>query len=258
VTPTYADDGFVLRPKLLRADTLRSLTAIVERVHRQWLAANAETARRDALVNSSSLTSTRWFPPPFEAERRAFFDALAAPELHDIVTAALGADVYFHGTQLFFDPLGPRRPYWHRDLQYLGLDEDRQRALLGKLRHFHVRIPLRPERRFLLVPGSHARWDTGAEYDVRLERDGHGSHEDLPTARAFDLDPGDVLLFSAHMLHRGTYDGNPQRLSLDLMVGEPHPDVSIERDPDELPTEHELAGIRRPSWYRRAHALHIA
>jgi hypothetical protein len=54
------------------------------------------------------------------------------------------------GTQLFFDPLGGRRkPYWHRDIQYTGYEEPKQRALLSELRSLHVRIPLRPERSFM-------------------------------------------------------------------------------------------------------------
>ena len=73
----------------------------------------------------------------------------------------------------------------------------------------------------MLVPGSHARWDTDLERDVRLERSGHRSWEDLPSATMFALNPGDILIFSAHMLHRGTYEGNSGRLSLDLMLGKP-------------------------------------
>jgi hypothetical protein len=57
------------------------------------------------------------------------------------------------------------------------------------------------------------------------------------------------------MLTGGTYDGNPDRLSLDLMVGCPDPRVPGARDADELPTAEELARIRRPQWYERAHAL---
>lgn len=131
----------------------------------------------------------------------------------------------------------------------MGLDETAQQRLLPELRHLHVRIPLRPERGFLLVPGSHARWDTTEERDVRFEQDGHRSHEDLTTARSFDLVPGDVLVFSAHMLHRGT--NGQDRLSLDLMVG--RPDGTIPGpDAAQLPTAAELARIRRPEWYRRA------
>lgn len=253
---TYREHGFVLRRGLLPDETLRLVTNSLERVHCAWLAEQGDEGRRLDLVNSYGLTASRYFPPPFRVERAALFDGLADPTIHDLVTETFADDLYFHGTQMFFNPLaGRRKPYWHRDVQYMGLDEDRQEVLFGELCNLHVRIPLRAERSFLLVPGSHARWDTASERDVRLERDGHASSEDLPTARAFDLLPGDVLLFSAHMLHRGTYEGNGERLSLDLMLGRPHAAVRAGPDRDQLPDSDELAGVRYPGWYQRAHQL---
>jgi len=253
---TYKRDGFVLRRRLLSPEIVARLVGIGERVHAQWMQEHAEEARKRDLINSTGLTATRYFHSPFDSERRIFFDALADAALWDLLTALFGDDLYFHGTQMFFNPLdGRRQPYWHRDLQYMGYDETRQQALLGELCNLHVRVPLRPERRFLLVPGSHARWDTDLERDVRLERSGHRSWEELPSATPFDLDPGDILIFSAHMLHRGTYEGNSGRLSLDLMLGKPHPDIPMTLEVQELPTAGELGSLRHPQWFVRAKKL---
>jgi hypothetical protein len=201
------------------------------------------------------LTDIRYFRPPLDAERGIFFDALANDDLVNILTAVFGDDLYFHGTQMFFNPLNGRRPYWHRDLQYMGYDETRQQELLRELCNLHVRIPLRPEQGFMLVPGSHERWDNELEHDVRLERSGHASCEELPAAVGFDLEPADVLIFSAHMLHRGTYEGNGERLSLDLMLGRPHPEMPMTLHEDELPTATELARLRHPEWFARARKM---
>jgi ectoine hydroxylase-related dioxygenase (phytanoyl-CoA dioxygenase family) len=252
---TYEKEGFVLRRRLLSSDTVACLLAIGERVHAQWLQEHAEEAHKHDLINSSGLTATRYFQPPFDSERRIFFDALADNALWDLLTAVFGDDLYFHGTQMFFNPLGGRRPYWHRDLQYMSYDESRQRMLLGELCNLHVRIPLRSERDFMLVPGSHARWDTDLEREVRLEGSGHHSWEELPSATTLDLDPGDTLIFSAHMLHRGTYDGNNSRLSLDLMLGKPHAAMLMTLDLQELPTAGEFGALRHPQWFARARKL---
>jgi hypothetical protein len=253
---TYEKDGFVLRHGLLSPQTVARLLAIGERVHAQWLQENAEQARKHDLLNSTGLTAMRYFQPPFDNERRMFFDALADKALWDLLTAVFGDDLYFHGTQMFFNPLdGRRRPYWHRDLQYMSYDETRQRVLLSELCNLHVRIPLRSERGFMLVPGSHARWDTDLERDVRLENSGHQSCEELPSATTLDLDPDDTLIFSAHMLHRGTYDGNNSRLSLDLMLGKHHAAMPMTLDLDELPTAGELGSLRHPQWFARARKL---
>jgi hypothetical protein len=37
-----------------------------------------------------------------------FFDALADPVLYDLVTELFGEELYFHGTQMFFNPLERR------------------------------------------------------------------------------------------------------------------------------------------------------
>lgn len=253
---TYEKDGFVLRRRLLSPESVARLVAIGQRVHAQWLQEHAEEARKHDLINSTGLTASRYFQPPFDSERRIFFDALADGALWDLLTAVFGDGFYFHGTQMFFNPLdGRRRPYWHRDLQYMSYDETRQRALLSELCNLHVRMPLRSERHFMLVPGSHARWDSELERDVRLESSGHHSWEELPSATVFDLEPGDTLIFSAHMLHRGTYDGNNGRLSLDLMLGKSHPSMPMTLELQELPTASELVGLRHPQWFARARKL---
>ena len=249
-------DGFVLRQRLLSPELVARLVAIGERVHGQWMQEHAEEVRNRDLINSTGLSAARYFRPPFDRERRIFFDALADDALWNLLTALFGEDLYFHGTQMFFNPLHEsRQPYWHRDLQYMGYDETWQRALLAELCNLHVRIALRSERRFMLIPGSHARWDSDLERNVRLERSGHSRWEDLPSAMALDLEPGDTLIFSAHMLHRGTYDNNNRRLSLDLMLGKPHPSMPMTLDIDELPTAGELGRLRHPQWFERARNL---
>jgi hypothetical protein len=253
---TYEQDGLVLRRRLLSPEIIGRLTSIGERVHGQWMQEYGDEAREHGLINSIGLTGNRYFRSPYKTERVLFFDALANDALWNLVTTLFGSDLCFHGTQMFFNPLdGRRQPYWHRDLQYMGYDETRQQELLGELCNLHVRIPLRPETHFMLVPGSHRRWDSELERHVRFERSGHASWEDLPSARVFDLQPGDVLIFSAHMLHRGTYEGNATRLSFDLLLGKPHQQIPITLESDELPTAGELASLRHPQWFARAEKL---
>jgi hypothetical protein len=252
----YQCDGFIIRRSFLSHEVVARFVEIGERVHAQWVEEQGEEARQLDVVNSTGLTATRYFRPPFGAQRSIFFDALADDALWHLLTAVFGDDLYFHGTQMFFNPLGGRRrPYWHRDIQYMAFDETQRQALLGELCHLHVRLPLRPERSFMLVPGSHARWDADRERDVRLERSGHETWEDLPGATAFDLYPGDILIFSAHMLHRGSYEGNKIRLTLDLMLAKPHHRIPVTVDPDQLPTIDELTALRHPQWYERAQQL---
>jgi Phytanoyl-CoA dioxygenase (PhyH) len=249
----FERNGFVLRKGLLPAALVERLVDIGTRVHQQWMTEHGEEARRLDLVNSTELTARRYFQPPFEGQRLMLFNALADDAVAGLISHTFGDGLCFHGTQIFFNPVrGERRPYWHRDIQYIRRDEQEQARLLLEFCNLHIRLPLRPEKNFLLVPGTHVRWDTDLERNVRLELSGHRSSEDLPSGRAIDLMPGDALIFSAHMLHRGTYDGNESRLSFDFMLGKVHPQFPVTPDSEQLPTREELAMLRNPQWYRSA------
>ena len=64
-----------------------------------------------------------------------------------LVGEVFGDDLYFHGTQIFFSPVGgARRPYWHRDIQYMRRDEQEQARLLLEFCNLHIRLALRPDR----------------------------------------------------------------------------------------------------------------
>lgn len=137
----YQEDGFILCPNLLAADTLRELVEIGERVHGQWLEDEGQEARRQDLVNSQGLIASRYFPPPFGAQRTRFFDALASTAVVDVLGGVFGDDLYFHNTQMLFNPLaGHRRPYWHRDIQYMDCAEAEQQRLLAVLCNLHIRL----------------------------------------------------------------------------------------------------------------------
>ena len=69
---TYEKDGFVLRRRLLSPESVARLVAIGQRVHAQWLQEHAEEARKHDLINSTGLTASRYFQPPFDSERAPF------------------------------------------------------------------------------------------------------------------------------------------------------------------------------------------
>ncbi|MEN3362906.1 MAG: hypothetical protein V7606_180, partial [Burkholderiales bacterium] len=186
----------------------------------------------------------------------AFFECLAPEKLTEILERMFGSDIYFHNTQLFFNPSDSKKlPYWHRDLQYSPIDDATQAKEQRNMLSLHVRIPLIRETGVELIAGTHRRWDTELETDVRFERNGHRNSEELPGSELIELDPGDVLVFDAQMIHRGSYRLNETRKSLDLCVGKPHPFTSAYLDESVLPDEQEMNRIPNNLWYRRAKAV---
>jgi len=117
---------------------------------------------------------------------------------------------------LFFNPVNPQsKGFWHRDCQYdHGVEVQKQ--VIHDTQVVHLRVPLFDELGIELVPGSNKRWDNDEEFDVRQEERGRVSSESLSTGKQIKLAAGDLLVFSADMIHRGLY--GLDRLAFDILV----------------------------------------
>jgi len=249
----YRKDGyFILKGILSQAEVTR-LNALVEPIYRAWFRDNKDSIFEHKMLNMHSLTRAEYFVE--DAQNRAkLFDAITHPKLTQVANKVFGEGLYFHNTQLFFNPSNPaRQPYWHRDMQYSPVPESDLAAELESMLNLHFRIPFIKETGVELIPGTHHRWDTKTERNVRLELDGHENHEPLPGSKMIELEVGDVLVFNAQMLHRGNYALNPERKALDLCVGKYHKFTAPALEKACLPTPEELQKIQNKNWYQSAH-----
>ena len=250
--PDYHQQGYLVFRQLLSQQQISQLRQLVQPVYRQWIAENQHQPGFAQLVNMHSLTLPHYSQQQPE-QRLALFNALATDGLVHELAALFGDDLYFHNTQLFFNPCAAdKQNYWHRDLQYSPVPEAQQAAIHLDLCSLHVRIPLLDETGIELIPHSHQHWDSPLERDVRFALNGHQQHDDLPHSQLISLNKGDVLLFSAQMIHRGRYDFNSERLALDMCIGRPYPLLQGFVDPDVQPSQDELAAIDHPAWYAAA------
>lgn len=196
----FERNGYYLFRGFFSADEVKGISEVIHPAHARWLELN----REHAVVNSNYLTSNRYMPD--SQDRLAAFRFISSEKLRRIAAKLCPRGVYFLNTQLFFNPAdAARKPYWHRDVQYLGVDEAKQQDILLKDTVLHFRIPFSDDPGLEFVPGSHRRWDSPLEHAVRLESDGHRNSEDLPDAVRIPHSPGDLLVFSAHLIHRGCY-----------------------------------------------------
>jgi ectoine hydroxylase-related dioxygenase (phytanoyl-CoA dioxygenase family) len=213
---------------------------------------NEEAFQQHRLVNMHSLTDAEYFDDDSD-KRVMLFKAIAPTKLVELLDELFETEIHFHNTQLFFNPYDrEQEPYWHRDLQFSSIPDEELKAKLHEMLSLHVRIPLVKEMGLGIVPGTHKRWDTALEHQVRLELNGHKNCEDLPDAVLVDLQPGDVMIFNAQMIHRGHYTENESRKALDLCVGARHELIDGFLDPNVLPTEEELAQLQHDVWYERS------
>ncbi len=104
---------------------------------------------------------------------------------------------------------------WHRDSQLNQPDPERERARVLETTALHVRVALCDDDRLEIVPGSHRRWDTEAELHIR--KGARRTSAGMPHATRILLRGGDVCVFHAWSIHRGTYRRTPRRRTLDLL-----------------------------------------
>ena len=227
----YEKNGYLIVRRFFKEYELQELRAVVREFHESWKQKNAAFYSEKA-VNSSGLTGKEHLK---ESNRELLFKFIGSPKLMDIVTLIMSNRPTFMNTQLFFNPVNKaQNNYWHRDSQYhLSIKEQKQ-ALVGP-DVIHFRIPLANEPGIELVPGTHKRWDTKQELDVRLERNDRKNHEDLSTGVKIELGVGDLLVFSANMIHRGLY--GMQRLALDILFCDPDPSLLKFFDENYLPSQ---------------------
>lgn len=237
----YLEHGFVVLREVFQEQELALVRGVLQRFHSIWLEANASLYKTRA-INSAYLTDRNVLPPN---DRLVLLRLLGDRRIALIVKAVFPGLAAFMNTQLFFNPNNPKQKnYWHRDVQYSGMTLEAQAQALTRTNVIHIRLASMPEPGLELVPGTHKRWDTELEQEVRLAQSGRHAHDALPNARCVELSPGDLLVFSANMIHRGLYAG--ERLAFDMLFCDPLPELLAFVNPDCLPDDLELEVLDCP------------
>ena len=136
-------------------------------------------------------------------------EAFADPGLSDIIEELLGKKVLLRGTSYWFTPKTLRSPgNWHRDVQYIVDTIDEQKAFVqsrAAQTGAQLMLALLPSECNEYLPGSHLRWDTDDELQMRMGDELTEATGDLEGAVRVKQAPGDVAIFNATGLHRGQY-----------------------------------------------------
>jgi ectoine hydroxylase-related dioxygenase (phytanoyl-CoA dioxygenase family) len=147
-------------------------------------------------------------------------DAVADRKILDVARTILGEEPLFRCTSFFFNPLaGGKDGNWHGDSQFGAPDDAKEQAVIAQLARsgasIQLQIALVPSEDVEYVPGSHLRWDTPEEYQIRKADGGvHNRANHMPGAVRLALDAGDAALFNPYGLHRGRYHTEPLRRTL--------------------------------------------
>ncbi|MEO0352104.1 MAG: phytanoyl-CoA dioxygenase family protein, partial [Cyanobacteria bacterium P01_A01_bin.15] len=112
----FEDKGYVVLDSFFEQDEIEQIAYIVDRIYGQWQGENLHALIEQQLINMHSLTHPHYFQG-CRHERLQFFALFAPRKLTGPLAHLFNTHIYFHNTQLFFNPHSQeKRPYWHRDL----------------------------------------------------------------------------------------------------------------------------------------------
>ena len=243
LTSQYNELGYFVVRDYFPQSEIKALRQVVQTFHRAWIADNHTFYKQEAF-NSSVITGNIYLS---DNDRMALFEFISSTKVMDMVNAVIANKPAFMNTQLFFNPVNPcLKDFWHRDCQY-DHDIDIQKQVIHDTQVVHLRVPLFDELGMELVPGTHKRWDNEEEFNVRQEINGHESSDALSLGEKIPLKAGDLLVFSADMIHRGLY--GLDRLALDILVFDSQADFGDYVDEQCLPSTNMLKQLEDPSLF---------
>lgn len=239
----YEKNGFVHKTAFFSSEELEEVYPILNLFHQKWLKEN-KAFFLDQAINSSGITGPDYLD---QAARLSLFRFISNQKIRALIQGIIPIRPCFMNTQLFFNPNNPQQNnYWHRDPQYHLSIEEQKKSLLGPT-VLHVRIALKDEPGLEIIPGTHERWDSPEELDVRLEKNERHCFDDLPGTNIIPLKAGDVLLFSSNMIHRGLY--GMDRFALDILVCDPAEHLVAFAEERCLPSQHDRLEINNPDLF---------
>jgi len=245
----YDRQGYFVIRGYFTASEIELLRKVILKFHELWKRDNSTFYQQEAF-NSSLITGSQYLSYD---DRIELFNFISSEKIMNIVDLLLSDSPAFMNTQLFFNPVNPeQKDFWHRDCQY-DYDIDGQKRVIFETQVLHLRVPLFDELGIELIPGTHKRWDNEEEFNVRQEEKGRVSSEALSGSKKIKLAAGDLLLFSADMIHRGLY--GLDRLALDILVFDSSGDYVDYVDDDCLPVPSMLEKINNPKLFMNTFKL---
>ncbi|WP_334127185.1 phytanoyl-CoA dioxygenase family protein [Empedobacter brevis] len=232
---TYKHQGYIHFENYFHENDLLRLEDLLKKFHQKWLKEN-EQDYKNGLINSHSITSSDLIHTD---ERLFIFKFITQDKIQKIVQEIFPNKALFLNTQLFFDPFNPHQNnYWHRDIQYTGMKIEDQQQAIKTQNVIHFRIPFKPELGIELIPSTHKKWDSMDELETRLALNGRKPSDNLEEGKTVKMNRGDLLVFSANMIHRGLY-GN-DRFTFDIIFCDDTTEFRTFLDQNNHPSKSEL------------------
>ena len=223
MTQNLSTFGFSTIPKALNTAQVDRLRLICMKVREQWL--NCDPLTGLPSVQPGKETCMRHVNHPvYFKENHADLNEVLLACSNSTIVAFLEEhwreEAVFRSTALFFNPTDTSEEgHWHRDLQFVFADPAEQQLAISqasaiKGEELQVQVPLYYDDSLEYIPGSHHRWDTHEESEVRLGDGGACSCDSIAGSVRIGVSAGDALVFNPNGIHRGRYLSTHPRLTI--------------------------------------------
>jgi hypothetical protein len=204
----FFENGYIIRKGALSPTDVQTYRSAIDRILHKCRAEglHAEHLRyidgeRDDIWGVNNI-----FHPSIR--ERALVDALAHPQILDVIKALIGEKLRYYLCTLLVS--SERKPYhinWHRDFAPDG--EVPLETLMGRLRnHVQLNGALYDDETLYIVPGSHRRELMDAERAVIQQT----PKAAMPNQLVVKLKAGDIVFYNSSLLHKGyNLDGSKRQ-----------------------------------------------
>ena len=202
----FDKQGYVLVKGLGSTDTCREMAARVEALTRSHSLGqsigDAYVVEEKALKDSPDpvLRLSKLFR--LHREEPVFYDWIRLPEVTQIAQQIIGGNIDCFLSQFIFKHPGAMGQPWHQDRYYFNFDRSNQVGIWLAITEAHAdNGPL------WILPGSHREPVHAVVKDARENANDFYVEivdHDMSNAECVLMEPGDVLFFHSHLMHKST------------------------------------------------------
>ncbi|MEC4894537.1 MAG: phytanoyl-CoA dioxygenase family protein [Oscillatoria sp. PMC 1050.18] len=215
VKQQWEEKGYVILSEFCDREEITQLREICDRVLAQVIQERENNGGYRDVTNIAYLSDRKYFTNDLSS-LLILLEFIAHPRIISLLSGIAGEMPLFHNTQYFYQPRYTSwQGIWHRDTQFLAPEIELEKQRMHEFTGVHFRVAFEPDNCLEYVPSSQKRWDTNAELAIR--KGDNPTQAEMPGKKKIELQMGDACLFHAWGIHRGTYQHNQPRRTLDII-----------------------------------------
>jgi len=218
----FEKQGYTIIPKLFELEDLDHLKIICDRSMARRRSEYLKTHTSFPKKNCSVPEQINHFSDRSEIIN-FLQNKIADERIVAILNCICDRQLLFHGLVYFFNPEELSwHGDWHRDGQINADNDEVEKSRIFSSDFIRIHLAFIADNNLEIVAGSHARWDTPQELEIRKELNGNSNYSDLmPSATRINLQPGDAVIFDGYAIHRGNYFAERSRKTLAMLYSSP-------------------------------------